>query len=660
MKEDEYRRRCDLIWEHNHRYFVENAPTITDQQFDQLLQEVIEIESKHPEWIFAGSPTQRVGEKVSTGFTSVKHKNPMLSLSNTYSFEQVEEFLERMQRLLPDQKILYHCELKMDGIAISVHYKDGLFDYAVTRGDGVRGEDVSANVRTIACLPLKLPDGAPDELEIRGEIYLPKEAFEELNGRREAAGKSLFANPRNAAGGTLKLLDPKLASDRGLAVVFYSMSSEGTIASQYEAIEYLKTLHLPVVSAHVQCSDIQEITKFAKEIELMRPKLPFEIDGVVIKVDALKDQKRLGSTGKNYRWAVAYKFAAENVETRIHGITVQVGRTGSLTPVAELDPVLVQGSTIARATLHNEDEILRKDIRVGDYVFIEKGGDVIPKVTGVNLDKRKASCKKWQMPQICPACETAVVRYEGEVAVRCPNVRGCPAQTLGRITFFASKAGMDIDHLGKRVVEQLVEAGFVEQISDLYRLTKEQLFQLPNFKEKSVTNLLESLEKSKKVSLARLIKAIGIPFVGAQTAEALAAEAKRLDALSLLQEEELMQIEGVGQKVAESIVTFFADPQHQKELTELLELGVTPFDDSAPAIEAHPFKGKTFVLTGTLEEYSRAEAAQLIKERGGKTSSSVGKKVDFLLAGKEAGSKLAKAQKLGLSIMTESEFSSLL
>ncbi|MCH9626649.1 MAG: DNA ligase [Chlamydiales bacterium] len=662
MSNKEYLRLCEEIWEHNRHYYVENAPVISDFAFDQLLQQLIEVEAEHPEWIFPGSPTQRVGEMVSGGFPVVSHTVPMLSLANSYSPEEVNEFLARIEKLLHSKDVTYTTELKMDGIAISVRYEQGLLVRAVTRGNGTEGEEITPNVRTIHSLPLQLRSPYPEVLEARGEVFMPKSAFVTLNQQREKEGKSLFANPRNAAGGALKLLDPKEAAQRNLGISFYGVAeitAQGP-KTQFESLKALQEWGLPIAGHFSRCRHFKEIWAFAEEIEKTRSTLPFEIDGIVIKVDTLGLQKKLGVTGKNYRWAVAYKFAPERVETVIKEITVQVGRTGVLTPVAELEPVFVAGSTIARATLHNEDEVKRKEIRVGDYVFIEKGGDVIPKVVEVNRAKRPPGTKTWSMPTHCPACETPVVRSEDEVAVRCPNRVGCPAQGLRRLIFFSGKSGMDIEHLGEKVVTQLVELGFVKRLSDIYTLTAEQLFQVKNFKEKSVQNVLESIERSKDVTLGRFIMALGIPHVGVETADLLASRAGNLEKLALMGEEQLVEVEGVGPKVAEAIVTFFSDPEHQEEVARLLENGVIPRIEEVRGFEGHAFQGKTFVLTGALETYTRDHARSLIKERGGKVSSSVSKNTDYLLAGEDPGSKYEKAAKLGIKILSEAEFKRLL
>lgn len=663
MTKADYIKLCRQIWEHNWHYYVQNAPLISDYEFDKLLEKLIAIEEKHPEWVFPGSPTQRVGEMVSGGFPVVAHIHPMLSLANSYSPEEVTAFLERMERMLQKKSIIYETELKMDGIAISIRYEQGILIRAVTRGNGEEGEEITSNIRTIRSLPLQLRGDFPEVLESRGEVFMSKRVFEALNKEQKKLGKPQFANPRNAAGGSLKLLNPKEVEKRDLGISFYGIaeiSPSHELATQWDCLYALQKWGLPVVGSFERCRSFEDIWKFAEKIAKMRSSLPFEIDGIVVKIDDLTEQRKLGVTGKNYRWAIAYKFAPERAETVIREITLQVGRTGVLTPVAELEPVFVAGSTISRATLHNEDEVKRKDIRVGDAVFIEKGGDVIPKVVGVNLAKRPSPTYPWRMPSECPACGSSLVKSEDEVAIRCPNQTRCPAQALRRIIFFASKSGMDIEHLGERVVTQLVELGFVKRLSDLYELTAKQLYQLKNFKEKAVHNLLESLEKSKEVSLDRFLMALGIKHVGAETADLLATRVGSLERIALMTEQELQNIEGIGPKVAEAIVTYFADREHQEEIARLLERGVRPFVKRVTLFRDHAFKGKTFVLTGSLERYTRDHASSLIKERGGKISGSVSRTTDYLLMGGEPGSKYDKAKKLGVNLLTEEEFIALL
>lgn len=593
------------------------------------------------------------------GFQSVVHQTPMLSLANTYSRKEIEEFIARTHKLTGKQGLAFSCELKMDGIAVSVLYRHGLFVRGVTRGNGWEGDDVSSTIRTIRSLPLRLHGkDIPEILEVRGEVFMPHATFASLNQRRSEAGDSLWANPRNAAAGSLKLLDPKEAAQRGLDIVFYGLAEESTahLHSQYEVHALLRKLGLPILQEHALCRDADEIWRFADSIQAQRACLPFDIDGIVIKLDALAEQRRLGATAKNPRWAVAYKFAATQATTVIRDITVQVGRTGILTPVAELNPVFLAGSTIARATLHNEEEVQRKDIRIGDMVTIEKGGDVIPKVVNVLLEQRPADSEPWCMPEACPVCGAKVERTPGEVAVRCPNTKGCPDQLLGRLIHFVSKTGMDIEHLGSKVTEQLVSKGFVCQPSDFFQLTQAELGQLEGFKEKSVHNLLESLERAKQVPLNRFIMALGIKHVGAGTAELLANRSGSIQALQEFSPEDLLKIEGIGAVVAQSVVDFFCSEENRAEIARLLALGVRPEVVQVQSFAGHPFEGKTFVLTGSLVNYTRTSAAALIKERGGKVTDSVSKKTDFVLAGSEAGSKLEKALALGVAVLSEEEF----
>lgn len=657
--ESDYLSLCNEVWRHNKLYYVDCSPEITDTEFDFLLKTIEEIEEQHPEWVTADSPTRRIGESPTSGFKQIRHKTPMLSLANTYDKEGIDDFIKRVQKLLQRESLEFSCELKMDGIAVSVNYENGVFKRAVTRGDGQQGDDITSNMKTIASLPLKIfSSHIPELLEVRGEVFMPHKVFTELNQIREEAGETLWANPRNAAAGSLKLLDPKETSERNLAVFFYGLADESTvdINSQHEIHRYLKKLGLPTLPYEVKCSSIEEIWSFIDKVRVIRPTLPYDIDGIVIKVDKLSDQKKTGSTGKSPRWAVAYKFAAEQGVTQIRDITLQVGRTGVLTPVAELVPIFVAGSTISRATLHNEDEVKRKDIRIGDTVIIEKGGDVIPKVVSVDLTMRPKESIPWIMAEHCPSCGSEVERIAGEVAVRCPNFSGCPDQLLRRISYFVAKGAMNIDHLGVKIVEQLIDKKFIEKPSDIYTLTAKELEKLDGFKEKSIDNLLKSIENSKNVSFSRFIMAIGIKYVGAGTAELLASKAGNIETLSKMTFEELLEIEGIGEKVAGSVKEFFQNPANLHEIERLLTLGVKPQEVAVASFENHAFKDKNFVLTGALEKYTRNEAASLIKERGGKVVGSVSKNTDFVLAGESSGSKLDKALSLGIKVLTESEF----
>lgn len=656
----EYHQLCQEVWEHNKRYYAGN-PTITDEQFDALYQHLAAMEKEHPEWIDPTSPTQRVGEALSAGFKSVAHTNPMLSLENSYSREEIANFVKRIQKLTEMKAPTFSCELKMDGIAVSVRYEKGRFVRALTRGDGKRGDDVTNNVKVIESLPLRLvgDNPLPELLEVRGEIFMENKVFEALNHRRLQQQEPLWANPRNAAAGTLKLLDPKEVSKRKLSIVFYGVAEESLISieRQSQCHVVLKALGLPTLSNTAVCRSLDEIWAFAEKIRAIRSSLPFNIDGIVIKVENRAQQDILGNTAKHPRWAIAYKFAAEQAETIIKEIVVQVGRSGILTPVAELEPVLLAGSTIARATLHNADEVQRKDIRVGDAVYIEKGGDVIPKVVKVLLEKRPSGSVPWVCPKSCPNCGTPVVQVPGEVAVRCPNRKDCAEQILRRLVHFASKGAMDIENMGEKVVEKLVEGGFVSRPSDIYQLTAEELSQLEGFKEKSVSNLLSSIDKSRYMPLDRFIMALGIPHVGNGTAMALAEKAKSIDALASLSAPELIEIEGIGAKVADAIVEYFSQAEHREEIRHLLAAGVAPQPlTESELIKGHAWNGKSFVLTGSLSQYTRTQAADLIKARGGKVIGSVSKKTDFVVAGEEPGSKLEKALELGVTVLDEAAF----
>lgn len=660
---EEYDLLCQKIWHYNTLYYSKNRSEIPDEEFDALLKTLERAEHEHPGWVSPNSPTQRVGESLTAGFKTVKHVHPMLSLANTYSKEEVEDFFERIKKLTGKENSSFSCELKMDGIAVSLIYEKGEFIQGVTRGDGKQGDDITVNLRTIRNLPLKLyGNQIPEILELRGEVFMTHASFQRLNKQRESEGEDLFQNPRNAAGGTLKLLDPKQAAHRDLSIIFYGLQDglKLGIRTQTEIHDYLNQLGLPTLELTKSAHTIDEVWAFAEEVRQKRNSLPFDIDGIVIKLDDLKEQTKLGATNKTPRWAVAYKFQAEKATTELLDITLQVGRTGILTPVAELAPVFLAGSTIARATLHNEDEVMRKDIRIGDLVVIEKGGDVIPKVVASIPESRKSGSKSWQMPEFCPSCGSSLERIPGEVAIRCPNISGCPAQSLRRLTHFVGKGGMDIANLGVKAIIQLLDKGFIKTPSDIYHLTKREVSELEGFKDKSIQNLLSGIEASKQVSLDRFLHALGIKHVGLGTAELLSKKAGSLEALQEMTLEDLYKIDGVGEKVASSVFEFFNDPKNRNEINKLLAVGISPSFQKPQGFENHSFEGKTFVLTGSLDKYTRDNAAKLIKERGGTVSSSISKKTHYLLAGKDAGSKLDKAKDLGVTILSEEEFDSYL
>lgn len=664
MSDEGYRRLVEEVLEHDRRYYLEARPIISDYEYDQLVKKIEEIEKLHPEWVTPASPTQKVGGGALKGFKQAVHRIPMLSLANTYSKEELEDFAMRVEKLLGRKQVHFCCELKMDGVAVTVRYEKGLLSQALTRGDGQKGDDITSNMKTVRGLPLKLKgQQVPDAFEVRGEIFMTHEVFETLNREKQRLGEEPYANPRNAAAGSLKLLDAKEAAHRALSVVFYGIAEEknSVVDTQFDSHLYLQQLGLPVFDPlfRKRCSTIDEMLAFADRVEEKRHLLPFDIDGIVIKVDELRYHDRLGSTNKSPRFAVAYKFAPQRALTRVREIVLQVGRTGVITPVAELEPVFVSGSTISRATLHNQEEVERKDIRIGDFVFIEKGGDVIPKVVSVDLKRRVGSASVWKMPSQCPSCGSALVFSEDEVAVRCLNLR-CPEQQMRRIIYFASRDAMDIEHLGEKVVEALFKKGLIKRSADIYALTAEQLYTLEGFKDKAVSNLLESIEKSKTVPLPRFLLALGIKHVGEAVAHSLTLAAGSIEQLAQMEQDALEQIPGIGSKIAASVSSYFKEEEHLKEIHDLLLMGVKPEPAQLKRRTDHLFFEKVFVLTGSLPTYSRSEATQLIEQRGGKVTGSVSKKTDYLLVGDEPGSKWEKAKALGVTILSEEEFNNLL
>jgi DNA ligase (NAD+) len=592
----EYLELAEELKEHDRRYYDQAQPIISDYEYDRKMQALIAYEKEHPHHVLPDSPSLKISESPTEGFKQRNHLVPMMSLNNTYSEEEVEDFVKRIHKLLETKDVEFCCELKMDGVSISLRYEDGELTHAVTRGNGKTGDDVTANIKTIKDVPLKLKESCPSLIEVRGEVYIDLYTFFELNESRAEAGLEPFANPRNSAAGSLKLLDPKETAKRKLNLLAYSFA-EGTspVATQYEVHRYLKKLGFSAAKPEhtAVCKTAPEIMDFANRIQKERNKLPFEIDGIVIKVNELKLHPELGMTGKAPRYAVAYKFAPEQAVTQVLDITIQVGRTGVLTPVAELEPVFLSGSTISRATLHNAEEIERKDIRVKDFVVIQKAGDVIPQIVKVDFSQRPSTAKAWHMPSKCPICKTPVIHNEGEVAIRCPN-EACEGKQLRKIIYFASKQAMDIDHMGEKVVEQLFEKGLVKKVSDIYRLDETDLAKLEGFKDKSVHNLLESIQASRNCSLSRFIMALAIKHVGAETAELLAEAAGDIEILMEMKEEDLLKVEGIGEKTAEAIVSSLRNPALRDEIFSLISLGVNPIQKHKK-ISGHPFAGKTFV-----------------------------------------------------------------
>ena len=650
-----------VIEEHNRRYYEEAAPSISDRAYDKLFRELNDLEAEFPSLASAGSPTQRVGGKPLKAFGQITHRVPMLSLDNTYSEQEVTDFYRRMQRLLPDEKIPVVIEPKVDGVAVSLLYEKGELRYAATRGDGTIGDDITQNIRTIRAVPQQLKGNAPDILEVRGEAFLDKRGFTKLNAERAKAGLPEFANPRNAAAGSLKQLDPAIAAQRPLGVVFYGAGvMEGAELKKHsELFPLLKKLGLPCSEGWRLADSVEEILGAIHDLDRVRHDFAYQTDGAVVKVDAFAQREILGFTAKSPRWAIAFKYEAERVETRLLDILIQVGRTGTLTPVAALEPVTVGGSRVARATLHNEEEIERKDIRIGDIVLVEKAGEVIPAVIGVRADLRTGAEKKFRMPKKCPECGSLVVKDEGQVAVRCINSQ-CPAQLRRRIEHFASRGAMDIEGLGEAMVGQLVESKMIRDLSGIYELTAATLGELERMGEKSVNNLLEAIERSKTRPLWRLIFGLGILHVGVSASRALADHLPNIDAIMNASVEELQRIPDVGEIVGQSIHDFFREPGNLKMIEKLRGAGLQfKGEEKKPVQGTSKIKGTTWVITGTLSQ-ARDEIAEMIIARGGKVSGSVSKKTSFVLAGEDAGSKLEKAKKLGLRVIDEAEFRKML
>ncbi len=649
------------IEEHNRRYYEEAAPTISDRDYDRLYRELLELEERHPQLITPDSPTRRVGGGPLKSFSQVTHRAPMLSLDNTYSEDEVGAFYRRMEKLLPNEKIPVVVEPKVDGVAVSLLYQDGRLKYAATRGDGTVGDDITQNIRTIRSVPKELKGNAPRLFEVRGEVFMTKEGFARLNAERTEAGLPVFANPRNSAAGSLKQLDPAITAQRPLGVIFYGTGAvEGIELTHHSRLfALLKRLGLPCSERWWPAESLEEILSAIRELEKLRHDFVYETDGAVVKVDSFAQRESLGMTAKSPRWAMAFKYEAEQVETKLLDILIQVGRTGVLTPVAALQPVVVSGSTVARATLHNEDEIERKDIRIGDTVVIEKAGEVIPAVVSVRTDLRDGTERKFRMPAKCPICGSKVVKDEGQVAVRCVNAQ-CPAQLRRRVEHFASRGAMDIEGLGEAMVEQLVTKGLVREVSDIYHLTSEQLSALERMGEKSVSNLLAAIERSKKQPLWRLLFGIGILHVGVSAARALADHVPNLDALMEATPGELQRIPDVGEVVGASITQFFQEPGNREMIEKLRAAGLRLTSEPKKAApDGSKIKGTTWVITGTLSQ-PREEIAEVIVHRGGKVSGSVSKKTTYVLAGEEAGSKLEKARQLGIRVLNEKEFRKLL
>lgn len=635
---------------HNHLYYSEDNPEITDAVYDQLFRELLEIEKNHPQLVTADSPTQRVGAQPLKEFNKVAHKNPLLSLDNAMDEPELEDFDHRVREGLNKKEVEYCVELKIDGLAVNLNYKKGLFFIGSTRGDGVNGEDITSNLKTIKAIPLSLTD--PIDIEVRGEVYLPFNKFIEINEERKENGDALFANPRNAAAGSVRQLDPKITASRPLSIfIYYGSSSQNK--THFDNLKYLKSLGFKINPNTNVCKGLAEVKEYIKEWHARRDKLEYEIDGIVVKVNDLADQQKLGTTTRSPRWAIAYKYPPMQAETIIENIRVQVGRTGAITPVADLKPIKLAGVVVKHATLHNEDEIQRKDIRIKDHVKVQRAGEVIPEVVEVIKLKRTGHEKEFHMPKECPVCGSKIVRPEAEAIARCINA-GCPAQVMGRIAHFTSREAMDIEGVGPALIEQMVEKKVIHDVADLYALTKDDIKKLERKADKSAENAIKAIQASKDRPFERLIYALGIRLVGKHIAFVLSQHYRNIDELSQAKAEKLSKIYEIGPKVAQSLEDFFRQKGNQHLIEKLKKTGITL--ESKQKKGPQPLKGKTFVFTGGLDKFTRPQAEQRVRDLGGAAAAAVSKKVDYVVAGTDPGSKHDKAVKLGVKILSEKEF----
>lgn len=645
----------NLLNQYNYEYHVLDQPSVPDAEYDRLMRDLIELEEQFPELKTEDSPTQRVGGEILDMFEKVEHQSQMLSLGNAFSEQDLRDF-DRRVRQGAGENVSYVCELKIDGLAVSLRYEDGLFTLGATRGDGSIGENITANLKTIRSIPLRLKESVT--MEVRGEAFMPRRSFEKLNKAKEENGEEPFANPRNAAAGSLRQLDPRLAAKRNLDIFVYGIANVGDtgVVSHSEGLDYLDSLGFKTNKERKRCESIEEVIEYVQGWTDKRPNLSYDIDGIVIKVDSLESQEQLGTTAKSPRWAIAYKFPAEEVVTTLRDIELSVGRTGVVTPTALLEPVRVAGTTVQRASLHNEDLIREKDIRIGDQVVVKKAGDIIPEVVNVLADRRTGEEQDFNMPTHCPECESELVRLDGEVALRCINPK-CPAQIREGLIHFVSRNAMNIDGLGEKVISQLFAENLIKDVADIYKLTYEQLIQLERMGEKSVNNLIQAIENSKGNSLEKLLFGLGIRHVGAKAAKTLAQEFGHMEALEKASRDNLTAINEIGEKMADSIVSFFDQEEAHELIAELKAAGVNmAYNGPKPVLAENSdsfFAGKTVVLTGKLEIMSRNEAKEKIEALGGKVSGSVSKKTDVVIAGEEAGSKLTKAQELGVEVWNE-------
>ena len=648
---------------HNYLYYVQNSPTLSDQEFDHLMRELQDLEAKHPEVYDPNSPTQRVGSDLSTGFTQVRHRYPMLSLANTYNEQEVASWYENVRKDLDGQPFEVCCELKYDGLSISLTYEQGRLVRAVTRGDGEQGDDVTANVRTIRAIPLVLPGtGYPDEFEIRGEILMPWKVFEQLNAEREKAEEPLFANPRNAASGTLKSLDPKLVAKRKLdAYLYYLLGDNVPSDGHYENLKMAEAWGFKVSEGIRKANSLEQIYEFINHWDTARHDLPVATDGIVLKVNSLRQQQQLGFTAKSPRWAIAYKFKAERVCTRLNEVTFQVGRTGAVTPVANMEPVLLAGTTVKRATLNNEDFIRSLDLHVGDNVFVEKGGEIIPKIVGVDVSHRSPNLQPVHFISNCPECGSPLVRYAGEAAYYCPNDTGCPPQIKGRIEHFIARKAMNIDSIGPETIDDYFRKGIVRNVADLYEIRTEQI-NGDGTRQKSAQKIVKGIQDSVSTPFERVLFALGIRFVGETTAKLLAKHFKSIDALMTATPEQLVEVEGVGTVIAESVVRFFHDEVNLNIIERLRQHGLQmALSADQQQLASDKLAGKNIVISGVFERHSRDEYKAMIESNGGKNVSSISNKTSFILAGANMGpSKMQKAQQLGIEMIDEDTFLNML
>ncbi len=647
--------------EHNYRYYVLDEPSISDREFDALLAELAELEKAHPQWVSPNSPTQKVGGQALDGFQTVLHKRPMMSLGNTYSYEDLDEFDQRIRKATGLEDIEYNCELKIDGLAIALHYQNGQLTQALTRGDGSQGDDVTENVKTLRSLQTQLSGNFPEEFEIRGEIFMHRKGFEKLNAQRAESGENLYANPRNVASGSLKLKDPKEVAKRPLDIVLYQvLEDQNRFKKHSESLEAAASWGLKTAKESRVCHGLSEVKAYLDHWNQARKNLGYDTDGVVIKVNDKALQAELGFTAKVPRWAIAYKFETEAAHTRLLGISYQVGRTGAITPVAELDPVSLLGTTVKRASLHNANEIERLDVRVGDWVFVEKGGEIIPKIVGVDLSKRGPESQPHLYINECPECGTSLIRNEGEAQHYCPNALACPPQMAGRIEHFVSRKAMDIQSIGAEMAEDLVQTGWVKDPCDLYTLRFEQLMSMERMGEKSAQNILDGIAASKSQPFERLLFGWGIRYVGETVAKKLAAHFGSLQTLMQADFDQLIEVDEIGERIAEAVIAHFSQQQNRAIAQRFEELGLQT-QTLKKEKQSDALAGKTFVISGVFAKHSRDEIKEIIEANGGKVASGVSAKTSYLVAGDGMGpSKLEKAEKLGVTLLSEDEFLALL